>query len=175
MFDLTNAQQNGAFFSLIQHHGYPTPLLDWTYSPFVAAYFAYHKIKNSEAIKSPVENGVRIFLFNKEQWFSDFPQFSKLAPAPPHVSLLDALAIENNRMISQQALSTITNIDDMETYIQMVEASRSKTYLQMIDLPVTERPHVMRELSVMGITAGSLFPGLDGACEELKERFFPLI
>jgi hypothetical protein len=23
----------------------------------------------------------------------------------------------------------------------------------------------------MGITAGSLFPGLDGACEELKERF----
>jgi hypothetical protein len=32
----------------------------------------------------------------------------------------------------------------------------------------------MRELSVMGITAGSLFPGLDGACEELKERFFRL-
>jgi len=24
----------------------------------------------------------------------------------------------------------------------------------------------------MGITAGSLFPGLDGACEELRERFF---
>ena len=45
---------------------------------------------------------------------------------------------------------------------------------QVIDLPLSERPHVMRELSVMGITAGTLFPGLDGACEELKERNFDL-
>jgi hypothetical protein len=31
---------------------------------------------------------------------------------------------------------------------------------------------MMRELSTMGVTAGSLFPGPDGACDELKERFF---
>lgn len=31
---------------------------------------------------------------------------------------------------------------------------------------------VMRELSYMGITAGSRFPGHDGACEELRERNF---
>jgi hypothetical protein len=30
----------------------------------------------------------------------------------------------------------------------------------------------MRELSFMGITAGALFLGLDGACEELAERNF---
>jgi hypothetical protein len=33
---------------------------------------------------------------------------------------------------------------------------------------------VMRELDLMGINAGSLFPGLDGACQQLKERFFEL-
>jgi len=39
-------------------------------------------------------------------------------------------------------------------------------------LPASERRHVMQELALMGITAGSLFPGLDGACESLKEQNF---
>jgi len=30
----------------------------------------------------------------------------------------------------------------------------------------------MNELAYMGITAGALFPGLDGTCEELKEKNF---
>ena len=47
-------------------------------------------------------------------------------------------------------------------------------YLRAIDLPVGERKKVIRELGYMGITAGSLFPGLDGACEELKERNFEI-
>jgi hypothetical protein len=45
---------------------------------------------------------------------------------------------------------------------------------QAIDLPVSERSIVARDLAMMGITAGSLLPGLDGACEQLKERFFPV-
>jgi hypothetical protein len=74
-------------------------------------------------------------------------------------------------MIPQQAASTITNVDDIETYIRSVEAN-GKTYLSAIDLPVPDRRNVVRDLSYMGITAGSLFPGFDGACEELAERNF---
>lgn len=32
IFNLGIPDQNGAFFNLVQHHGYPTSLLDWTYS-----------------------------------------------------------------------------------------------------------------------------------------------
>jgi len=61
----------------------------------------------------------------------------------------------------------------METFIRSRETDQKK-YLQAIDLPVRERKRVIRELGYMGITAGSLFPGLDGACEELAERNFPI-
>jgi len=30
----------------------------------------------------------------------------------------------------------------------------------------------MRDLAFMGITAGSMFPGIDGVCEELREKNF---
>jgi hypothetical protein len=53
-----------------------------------------------------------------------------------------------------------------------MEAKENTKYLEAIDLPASERNHVMRELALMGITAGTLFPGLDGACEGLKERNF---
>jgi hypothetical protein len=79
--------------------------------------------------------------------------------------------MENERVIPQQAASTVTNVDDIESYIESKESGTGK-YLWAIDLPVRERRSVVRELSYMGITAGSLFPGLDGACEELMERNF---
>ncbi|MDT3778261.1 hypothetical protein PJI16_11905 [Nitrospira sp. MA-1] len=112
-------------------------------------------------------------VFDQLQWKSDWPQLVMLATAVPHVSIGEFLAIENERMIPQQAASTVTNVDDIESYIKLKE-SPGKTYLSAIDLPASERDKVVQELRFMGITAGSLFPGLDGACEELKDRNFEI-
>jgi hypothetical protein len=62
---------------------------------------------------------------------------------------------------------------NIEGYIQSKE-SAAKKYLWAIDMPMSDRRHVVNELSYMGITAGSMFPGLDGACEELKEQDFEI-
>jgi hypothetical protein len=173
IFNLSIADENGAFFNLVQHHGYPTPLLDWTYSPYVGAFFAYQRVMNSEARKATEDDKVRIFMFDQRNWRSTYRQIPKVTSCPPHFSIQEFISIENERLIPQQSISSITNIDDIESYIRSKE-SPERRYLQVIDLPFSERPHVMRELSIMGITAGSLFPGLDGACEELKERNFDL-
>jgi hypothetical protein len=171
VFNLQIADENGSFLNLIQHHGYPTPLLDWTYSPYVAAFFAYRGISNADAERSGENDKVRIFLFDHERWRGDLLQFPLVNAPFEHVTILEFIAIENERMIPQQAASMITTSDDIESYIRSRE-SDAKQYLWAIDLPKKDRKKVMSELVYMGITAGSLFPGLDGACEELTERNF---
>lgn len=167
LFNLRDGDQNGAFLNLLQHHGYPTPLLDWTYSPFVAAFFAYRFRKRID----PADNLVRIFVFDRPAW-ARLDSIQSIAYASPHLSILEALTIENPRAMPQQALSTITNLDDIENYVMLQERKMNSKYLTAIDLPFEERNKVMEDLSLMGITAGSLFPGLDGACEELRGRYF---
>lgn len=172
VFDLGNPDQYGAFFNLVQHHGYPTPLLDWTYSPYVAAFFAYRRVTRERVATAGEHDKVRIFIFDQEQWRANTQQSLMLTVPALHLSVAEFIAIENDRMIPQQALSTVTNVDDVESHIKARETDPKKTYLAAIDLPVSDRQSVMRELRYMGITAGSMFPGLDGACEELAERNF---
>lgn len=172
VFNLVIPNENGAFFNLVQHHGYPTPLLDWTYSPYVAAFFAYRGISKEMVAKADVAAKVRILVLDQTQWTSDLQQIPNLLVAFLHLSIQEFIAIENERLIPQQAVSTVTNIDDIESYIKLRESQRGETYLSAIDLPVKDREKVVQELRHMGITAGSMFPGLDGACEELKERNF---
>ncbi|HZR67160.1 MAG TPA: FRG domain-containing protein [Terriglobales bacterium] len=173
VFNRNDPDENGAFFNLIQHHGYPTPLLDWTYSPYVAAFFAYRGISNEQAASAEPNAKVRIHIFDQEQWKKDVSQILFVVAPRLNLSIGEFLAIENERMIPQQAASTITNVDDIEDYINSMQRNGT-VYLWAIDLPVNNRRQVVRDLTYMGITAGSLFPGLDGACEELKERNFEI-
>lgn len=174
VFNLLNPDENGAFLNLAQHHGYPTPLLDWTFSPYVAAFFAYRNISEQEIAESEPEAIVRVLMFDQAEWTETMRQFLVLAPAVLHVSVREFPAIENERLVPQQGVSIITNVDNIEAYIQSVEKRTNRSYLTAIDLPLRERNAVMRELTYMGITAGALFPGLDGACEELRDRNFEL-
>jgi len=168
--DLRDPFQNAAFYNLVQHHGYPTPLLDWTYSPFIGAYFAYKSVRSSAA---EVKDRVRLFVFDKLRWVQKFETIGLVAPPRLHFTVLEPLALNNPRVVPQQSVSSVTNIEDIETYLTKRESEVGEQYLRVIDLPASERNAVMQELAAMGITAGSLFPGIDGACEQVRERFFP--
>jgi len=167
LYDMAIPDHFGALLHLAQHHGYPTPLLDWSYSPYVAAFCAFRRVD-----PATTRGNVRIFIFDKDGWVAGVLQDSRLATPSLNFSVLEFLAMDNDRMVAQQALSTVTNLDDIESYIRYVEALRGKTYLTAVDIPASNRHAVIRDLSRMGINAASMFPGLDGVCEELKERMF---
>jgi len=76
-FNLNDPLDYAAFLNLAQHHGYPTPILDWTQSPFVAAYFAFKDLRT----KNPEpDQKVRILVLNGWAWHTSFERAPVLIP-----------------------------------------------------------------------------------------------
>jgi len=168
-YDRKNPTDFGSLLSLAQHHGFPTPLLDWSKSPYIAAFFA---LESRPAVNVDGDNP-RIYVFDAIAWQRDTIQVAHLADPRPVITLREFVASNNPRHLPQQSVHAYTNIEDMEEWIRLVEKENGKRYLTVIDIPRSERKLAMRDLAYMGVTAATLFPGLDGVCRSLKERFFP--
>jgi hypothetical protein len=157
----------GALLSLAQHHGYPTPLLDWTRSPYIAAFFAF--TEEQSELRKP--EAVRIYIYDLSNW-SSVPTPRFMYDPMPSITFHRFSAHNNPRFVPQQSVASFSNVDDMEGFVEIQEKKTGNAYLTVIDIPMAEKQKVIDELRLMGITAGSLFPGLDGICRSLKERFF---
>jgi hypothetical protein len=155
------------FLSLAQHHGYPTPLLDWTSSPYVAAFFAFADLHVERLAEA---DAARIFVFNRKDWSQ--PAAGYVFEPTPTISFNLFPAHNNPRLMPQQSVASYSNVDDMEGFIRHREQENQRKHLEIIDIPMTEKRTAIDELRLMGITAASMFPGLDGLCNFLKQRDF---
>jgi hypothetical protein len=157
----------GSLLNLAQHHGYPTPLLDWSRSPYVAAFFAFEnesKLKEGEKIS--------IFVFNDIKWAEMAGRTADLRTPRSVVRTMELPGFGNSRALPQQSITMFSNVDDIESIIKTNEDLEKETYLEHIIIPVSDAEEAMRDLSLMGITWGSMFPDFDGVCKQLKFRHF---
>lgn len=164
--DLYNNIEFGTLLGKLQHHGFPTPLLDWTLSPYVASYFAF---KNTP-LQSP--KNVSIFIFDIEAWTKQFGSKTDLLQPDPFVSDFVPYATGNPRMLRQMGVTTSVNTADIEHFILQKGKECSQEFLWRYDIPAYHRNEVMRELNSMGINDMTLFPDFDGLCQHLKEVHF---
>lgn len=168
VIDVTNNEVNGSFLAYLQHHGFPTPLLDWTLSPYIAAFFAFKDIDAT----NPQSNHVAIYVFDYLRWTRDYSQIYDHTEKSPHVSVLTPKNLGNRRQMKQQGMYTWTNVEDIEGHIIACENAKETLYLEKYNISVKERNFVMTDLESMGITEYSLFGNTDALCRQYKEFFF---
>jgi hypothetical protein len=176
-FDIKNYSELLSFMTIAQHHGYPTPILDWTVSPYIAAYFAFYGAHTipERMDQERSDRLARIYKFDLGEYTNDFPQVNSINDIDLHVSFTITPPLDNPRAILQQSISCVSTIDDIETYLDFQGKENRKQYLVAYDIPIDEHAEITKDLQLMGITHASLFPGLDGICLHLKQKHFPVI
>jgi hypothetical protein len=100
------------------------------------------------------------------------PRPSDLLDPRPVVSTLQPEAGGNERIVPQQAVLTFSTVVHIEELMLQVGALRSTTSLSAIDINLDERDRALSDLRSMGITDGSMFPGIEGTCRDLNQFHF---
>lgn len=148
---------------IMQHYGAPTRVLDWSASPYAAAYFAFASA--SALSRDEPESDCAVFILNADpEVFKGFHTV-KLISSVPH---------GNPRALAQRGRFTLNLSSEADLLAELGNLSRASNeadqwLITKVTLPRGVTSVALRDLELMGISSETLFPELEGVA---KYAFF---
>lgn len=143
--------------ALARHYGLPTRLLDWSLSPYLAAFFALN-----EAIINGSHDGIAAV------WALD----TRVNIWSPDlgVEIVSTAEAENPRLRNQRGRFTWnrTPFPTLEEYVE--KAQPASVALVKASLPIVEAAAALADLDSMGINHASTYPELMGCALAAQSR-----
>jgi hypothetical protein len=165
------------FMAYLRHNEFPSPLLDWSRSPYIAAYFAFSDIYlMSKGVKF-----VSIFVFPEHRLYGDNPYIRSLGPTiDTHLNHYlqqseyticvkrqkDKIYFDENKAVCDKKQKNEICFGDYEA----VKNGGNQGPMIKYNIPATEQSKVLRKLDSMNITAYSLFGSESSLMETLAIR-----
>lgn len=170
------------WISLMQHHGAPTRLLDWTKSPYVASFIAFENaykergevaiwvLDASWLVDASLHKVKKMDLdFNLKRIQNDI-EFIGFINSDARVVIPIEPRLMNERLTIQQGIFLIASGRKLsfEKILTEYEEYKSFQHIKKLTIPKSEGVLCLTELNRMNINAATLFPGLDGFARSLR-------
>ncbi len=171
----TISNDDDGIWAIGQHYGLPTPLLDWTTNPYIAAYFAFYERKTNEkyrivyALSKSVKQLKAIKKDLKKQKLSSEPflEFLDLIETPDKIQ---NIRLEKQEGRFTKSLNGIDIESNVKKYAKKRPAivSNKEILLMKTFIPDILREEFLKYQKFKDITYGKLFPDYAGAVDICK-------